>query len=586
MATYIISFCILFLSIILVQPMPTIARRIDAARSLAESPQIRKFNFKVQYANATRLCHTKSLVTINGQFPGPTMYVREGDTVIVKVQNRIDYNVTIHWHGVRQFLTAWADGPSYVTQCPIQKGHSYTHKFEVVEQRGTLFYHAHVSWLRATLHGAFIMLPKADAVLPYPKPANEHLLYLGEWWNDNVEDVIEEALRVGGGYQHSDALTINGQPGALYNCSLSDTTVFDVVKGETYLFRIVNAAVNFQLYVSVVGHSLTVVEADAEYTKPYTTDILVLAPGQTTNVLLTADQPVGQYLISATVFTPTPNLNIVPFPQTPTTAILRYKGAETVLSSPTELALPKFPSFNDSIFAAGFTKSLKGLSTHTSGFDLPLNVDKEMLFTIGYAVEVCPTCNLTVSPNPRLRMRTSINNVSFVEPTSASLMEAYYYNISGVYEDDFPSDPIYPYNYTGAASSNFFSVVGTKVKVIEFGESVQIVFQDTSTFFFEGHPIHLHGTNFFVVGEGFGTFDPVKNTANFNLVDPPSRNTVAVPSGRWSAIRFKAVNPGMWFMHCHFDIHTSWGMAMAFLVKNGQRVNETLPAPPSDLPKC
>ncbi|KAH7277760.1 hypothetical protein KP509_38G005800 [Ceratopteris richardii] len=429
------------------------------------------------------------------------------------------------------------------------------------------------------------MLPKADAVLPYPKPADEHLLYLGEWWNRNVEDVIAESLRVGGAYQPSDALTINGQPGALYNCSLSDTTVFNVVKGKTYLLRIINAAVNFQLYVSVVGHSLTVVEVDAEYTKPYTTNTLVLAPGQTTNVLLTADQEVGQYLISATVFSP-PNPIFVPFPQTPTTAILRYEGAKTVLSSPTELALPKFPLFNDSVFAAGFTTSLKGLSTYSSGFDLPLKVDKEMLFTIGYALQVCPTCNVTFLPNPHLRMRTSINNVSFVEPTSASLMEAYYYNISGVYEADFPSDPLYPYNYTGTAPSNPFSVYGTKVKVLEFGESVQIVFQDTSTTFFEGHPIHLHGTNFFVVGEGFGTFDPIKDTPKLNLVDPPSRNTVGVPSGGWAAIRFKAVNPGMWFMHCHFDIHTAWGMSMAFLVKNGHGMNETLPPPPSDLPKC
>ena len=46
----------------------------------------------------TRLCHTKSLVSINGQFPGPTIYVREGDYVIVNVTNLVTYNVTIHWY--------------------------------------------------------------------------------------------------------------------------------------------------------------------------------------------------------------------------------------------------------------------------------------------------------------------------------------------------------------------------------------------------------------------------------------------------------------------------------------------------------
>ena len=138
----------------------------------------------------------------------------------------------------------------------------------------------------------------------------------------------------------------------------ADTPVFNVTKGKTYLLRIINAAVNFQMYVGVVGHSLTVVEADAEYTKPYTTDILVVAPGQTLNVLLTANQSVGQYFISASVFSPTATRSLVPFPGTPATAILRYEGASTVASA--SLSLPSFPVFNDSGYATNFHKSLRG----------------------------------------------------------------------------------------------------------------------------------------------------------------------------------------------------------------------------------
>lgn len=47
--------------------------------------------------NATRLCSTKPIVTINGKFPGPTIYAREDDTVLVKVVNHVKYNVSIHW---------------------------------------------------------------------------------------------------------------------------------------------------------------------------------------------------------------------------------------------------------------------------------------------------------------------------------------------------------------------------------------------------------------------------------------------------------------------------------------------------------
>lgn len=68
--------------------------------------------------------------------------------------------------------------------------------------------------------------------------------------------------------------------------------------------------------------------------------------------------------------------------------------------------------------------------------------------------------------------------------------------------------------------------------------------QDTNLLTVESHPFHLHGYNFFVVGSGIGNFDPKKDPAKFNLVDPPERNTVGVPTGGWTAIRFRADNPG------------------------------------------
>lgn len=47
--------------------------------------------------NMTKLCSTKPIVTINGKFPGPTLYAREDDSVIVNLTNNVSYNVTIHW---------------------------------------------------------------------------------------------------------------------------------------------------------------------------------------------------------------------------------------------------------------------------------------------------------------------------------------------------------------------------------------------------------------------------------------------------------------------------------------------------------
>lgn len=49
--------------------------------------------------NVTRLCHTKSMVTVNGQFPGPRIVAREGDRLLIEVINNANTNITIHWYG-------------------------------------------------------------------------------------------------------------------------------------------------------------------------------------------------------------------------------------------------------------------------------------------------------------------------------------------------------------------------------------------------------------------------------------------------------------------------------------------------------
>ncbi|KAI5667478.1 hypothetical protein M9H77_17331 [Catharanthus roseus] len=79
---------------------------------------------------------------------------------------------------------------------------------------------------------------------------------------------------------------------------------------------------------------------------------------------------------------------------------------------------------------------------------------------------------------------------------------------------------------------NLANMKGTRISKIAFNSSVELVLHDTNLLTVESHPFHLHGCNFFVVGSGIGNFDPKKDTSNYNLVDPPKRNTVGVPAGQ------------------------------------------------------
>lgn len=128
----------------------------------------------------TKLCNTMDIVTVNGMYPGPVLYAQEDDRVAVKVINESPYNITVHWHGVRQKFSCWYDGPSYITQCPIQPGKTFTYKFTMVKQKGTLLWHAHTSWLRGTVYGAIVAYPKTRVPYPFKPPYEEHIIILGK----------------------------------------------------------------------------------------------------------------------------------------------------------------------------------------------------------------------------------------------------------------------------------------------------------------------------------------------------------------------------------------------------------------------
>ncbi|KAI8015840.1 Laccase-17 [Camellia lanceoleosa] len=543
----------------------------------------RHYKFDIMLQNVTRLCHTKSIVTVNGQFPGPRIVAREGDTLLIKVVNHVQNNVSIHWHGIRQLQSGWADGPAYITQCPIQTGQSYVYNYTIVGQRGTLFWHAHISWLRVTVYGPIIIRPKHNVPYPFAKPYKEVPIIFGEWFNADPEAVISQALQTGGGPNVSDAYTINGLPGPLYNCSKKDTFKLNVKPGKTYLLRFINAALNDELFFSIANHTLTVVEADAVYIKPFETQTLLITPGQTTNVLLKTKPyfPNATFLMAARPYATGSGT----FDNTTVAAILEYYKSPSISQKMLPLFKPTLPPLNDTSFAANFTSRLRSLASSQYPANVPQNVDNRFFFTVGLGSNPCDQNQTCQGPNGT-KFAASVNNISFVMPTKALLQSHFFGQSNGVYSPYFPINPTHWFNYTGTSPNNTMVGNGTEVLVLPFNTSVELVMQDTSILGAESHPLHLHGFNFYVVGQGFGNFDSNKDPKMFNLVDPMERNTVGVPAGGWVAIRFLADNPGVWFMHCHLEVHTSWGLKMAWLVLDGNLPNQKLPPPPADLPKC
>ncbi|KAL1359686.1 hypothetical protein HN51_005012 [Arachis hypogaea] len=563
---------------------PVLAWSFALLASSLASAAIVEHTFNIENKIVKRMCHEQVIVAANGLYPGPTIHVTEGDTVIIHVLNNSPYNITLHWHGIYQLFTSWADGVEYVTQCGIHPGHKFTYKYKVIGQEGTLFWHAHSFALRATLHGAFIIHPR-NGRYPFPKPYHQVPIILGDWYDTNFLDALEGAL-VSGGVAVSNAYTINGFPGDLFNCSQNETFKMKVKHGKTYLLRIINAALNNNLFFKIADHKLTVVAADASYTKPYVTDIIILAAGQTLDVLFKADQPTGSYYMVASPY----GVGMPPplFDRTMTRGIVVYDGHNTRASPP---VMPLLPPFFDTPTSFKLFSNLSSLVGGPHWVPVPLNVDEQMFITVGIGLEKCPVNAKCVGPLNQ-KFSANMNNESFMLPKGKgnSMLEASYYNVSGVYTTDFPDNPPMVFDYTNTNLTFNMSLVyspkSTKVKKFKFNSTVEIVFQNTGVLKAQSHPIHVHGHSFHVLAQGFGNYDADRDKAKFNLVNPQFRNTVAVPAGGWAVIRFQASNPGVWFVHCHVDDHQVWGLGTAFVVENGPTPETSLPPPPADLPKC
>ena len=113
-------------------------------------PSILLFDFIIERKLLNLDGFTRDGLTINKQFIGPTIEATVGDNLQIKVTNRaiIQEVITLHWHGIAQKGTPWADGTAFIANCPITFGSSFLYNF-TVDAPGTYWYHAHIGSLNA-----------------------------------------------------------------------------------------------------------------------------------------------------------------------------------------------------------------------------------------------------------------------------------------------------------------------------------------------------------------------------------------------------------------------------------------------------
>ena len=213
--------------------------------------------------------------TYNGTVPGPTIHVRQGDTLRVVFTNHLPAPTTVHWHGMN--VPAAMDGTPGFSQAPVQPGQSFIYQF-VVQQPGTYIYHTHVDDLNQLdrgLYGAVIVEPRTPE--PGPKADRDYLMLLSSW---KIFSTSENYFSING---KSYPL---GKP-------------FMVRRGQRIRIREIDISGTEFHTMHTHGHHFQVVAVDGQPVAPNARqmmDTITLGPGETRDIEFVADAQPGTWM--------------------------------------------------------------------------------------------------------------------------------------------------------------------------------------------------------------------------------------------------------------------------------------------------
>ena len=262
----------------------------------------------------------RTAMTINGSLPGPILRWREGDTVTLRVRNRLKEDTSIHWHGI--ILPANMDGVPGLSFHGIAPDGMYEYKFKA-NQNGTYWYHSHSGLQEQVgVYGALVIDAKEPEPFSYDR---DYVVLLSDWTDENPTRVLAKLKKQSDYYnQHKrtvgdfiDDVSEMGWSAAVADrkmwaeMKMSPTDLADV-SGYTYTYlmngqapngnwtgifkpgekirlRFINASAMTYFDVRIPGLKMTVVAADGLHVKPVSVDEFRIAVAETYDVIVEPD---------------------------------------------------------------------------------------------------------------------------------------------------------------------------------------------------------------------------------------------------------------------------------------------------------
>ncbi|KAG9001191.1 hypothetical protein FRB90_011661 [Tulasnella sp. 427] len=544
---------------------------------------------------------TRNVYLVNGQTPGPDIVVDQGDDVSITIVNDLPVEATMHFHGIEQKGSMWSDGVPGITQRMIDPGNSFVANFTATNS-GQSWYHAHSKaiygdgikgnfyvrasqdelnngpWSQISTNSADIAAMKAAHQDPKIIAISDWTHWDSEWgiaeWNrtktelicvDSVlingkgrvicpppetftpylNDIVPAVTPKGCAYPNNsfvqpfdDKMPDEVDPSVFWECTNTTSPLSVVAVNASDKWASVgfnNQGVLWDFRVSIDNHTFWVYAADGQFHDVQEVDVINVPPGERITAMIKLDGD-GDYAIRASA-------SITP----------QFISGYGVLSySPSSTSSQNIPEpRNQKLGYGGDTRSgFKELDPMTlKAFPSTLVPPQTANKTIFLELYRLNSMEWSMNSNPFAPF------LELVEPLMFSPSNAQQLNQSLV--------PSYP--------------VGTVVDAV-----IQLNPGNPK------HPLHKHGRKAWIIGQGPGIFNwtdvasAIKDHPEyFNLDRPPYRDGFhtpdSVPSANWMVIRYIAEEQSVTFFHCHINIHTVGGMAVALM--------EGMDAAPTDIPQ-
>lgn len=562
--------------------LPAFAADADA-RSGANVLRGTEFDLSIGTTPVNFTGRTRPAMTINGSLPAPILRWRQGDTVTLRVANRLpDAMTSLHWHGI--ILPANMDGVPGLSFNGIHPGETFQYRF-TLGQAGTYWYHSHSLFQeQAGLYGALIV----DPVEPLPYSWDrEHVVLLSDWtdldpgrlfrrlkqyaeydnyYKPTVGDFVRDVRRDGWratvadrkawGRMRMTPTDLSDVNAHTYTYLMNGTTPAGnwtglFRSGEKVLLRFINGSAMSYFDVRIPGLKMTVVAADGLPVHPVSVDEFRIAVAETFDVIV---EPSGQdaYTIYAQDMGRTGHAR----------GTLAVRAG---LEAPVPANDPRPLLTMDDMGHGGHGAHGKGAEGSCGAAMMEGGCGAHMQHGAqdshaghgghggegGGGMQAHPASE---ARNPLVDMQTMTPTHRLDDP-GVGLRDngrhvLTYGDLRSVAEDEDGRDPgrDVELHLTGhmekfAWSFDGIPFAGAEPLRLNYGERMRIVLVNDTMM---SHPIHLHGM----------WSDVEDADGNFML----RKHTVDMPPGSRRSFRVRADALGRWAFHCHLLYHMEAGM--------------------------